>query len=82
VINIGDLRSASYDANMALPAREPDPLRCVLCGKVVRRSAAQWAVADAAIGSFLPVDDVPEQNGGCFPVGPDCARKLPKGYLV
>lgn len=50
--------------------------RCEVCGKLIKK-APQWAEMDRTTGKLYRDGTVPEAvSQGCFPVGPDCARKL------
>lgn len=62
-------------------ARKPHADVCLRCGKGVREGTPM--VRMHVDGYLVPADAVLDEadDQGWFPVGPDCARRLPKGYI-
>lgn len=54
---------------------------CVCCGKATR--GERWVHLAGYGGQFVtedePVDET--EDLGWFPIGPECAKKLPAGYV-
>jgi hypothetical protein len=57
---------------------------CAACGKQVKPGPDVPHCRANVSGQAIPVDaEIPEaEDLGCFPVGSDCARRFPAGYLV
>lgn len=57
---------------------------CALCGKKVNTATCYWV--ETAYGSEIiePADGGPSHphHSGAFPIGSDCAKKFPAGYLA
>lgn len=54
---------------------------CVVCGKRCSRHPLFEVRLDAALDKTLAVNDPTPEDGGLFPVGAECARAFPVGYL-
>lgn len=57
---------------------------CVVCGAHTGcfRKRSWWVRLDETLGAPIPADDPRDEDGGCFPVGPECRRKFPPEYLL
>lgn len=60
---------------------------CVVCGKKVNSLTAKWVHVSCS-GNLYPVEvsteeanNLPEGTMFFFPIGPECAKKIPAGYL-
>lgn len=60
---------------------------CVVCGKKVNPNTSKW-VHLSERGNAYPAgittkeaEHFPEGSMYLFPIGPECAKKIPKGYL-
>lgn len=74
-------RSAAYDANVERLGDHSDT--CFICG---RRTAEKLMVHYTTAGELTntTTEDLSpwdRESQGCFPIGPECAKKLPKGYV-
>jgi hypothetical protein len=59
---------------------------CAICGKLVKHSpGTKWAEVVDGGARFATIDEKADENDsgymGGFPVGNDCARRFPDGYL-
>lgn len=56
---------------------------CAVCGRQVKPAPAVNHVRAAIDGTAIPMDDprTDADSLGCFPVGSECARLFPAGYL-
>lgn len=58
---------------------------CFCCGKNVKGNGetSLWIHLDDS-NRVIPVgmEISPNEDMGSFPIGPDCAKKLPKGYTI
>lgn len=72
-----------YRANEAR-VREPNQ-PCACCGRPVdvRRPGTRWVTVQ---DGGATITDEPDESDrgfmGCFPVGPECAKRIPAGFLV
>ena len=60
---------------------------CYLCGRSVVSSRCDWIHLSNGNELIHPSEVKalgrdPDDSMGCFPVGSNCARKVPKGYLI
>lgn len=68
-------------------ARVGDGEPCVVCRKAVNTKTAKWVhMSEAwkiypASVSVEDAADLPQGTMYTFPVGPECAKKIPKEYL-
>lgn len=77
---------AARDANGARWNPEKHVDECFLCGRGITAKGQGRNVHMLTDGTFAPVDmaeeEIPESlDQGWFPVGPECAKRLPKGYV-
>jgi hypothetical protein len=72
LLDLGDLRRPHHGQYGIYP--------CLLCGKAT--NGRRWWVHLHTSGSLIPADaDVdPASDQGWFPVGTECARKVPRAY--
>ena len=55
-----------------------DGPQCLFCGKALNPRTMKSVGLDAGNGFILPADQPSES---CFEIGPECAKKLPLGYV-
>lgn len=63
---------------------KPNTEPCLVCGRDVK-DVLKHQVHFATDGTLFPVDEDNENHPdtqGWFPVGPECAKKLPAGYVT
>lgn len=88
--NCSDLQ-ASWEVRDANAARRSERAvdECFLCGRGLTETAIAngwWIHLHAPTGDLLPEGWEPEapetwnDSQGCFPVGSECAKRIPKGY--
>lgn len=61
-----------------------EPARpCFLCGRAVKGEKGK-AIHLSVRGEIVPIDVEldPSEDQGWFDIGPECAKKLPKGYVA
>jgi len=75
-LNLNDYRSENYDGNIERYGDHSNT--CFLCGK---RTASNLYVHYTWNGYLTDNIDHPESQGW-FVVGSDCAKKLPKTYII
>lgn len=80
-VTAGLVYSENYDIN-DLKANGDKP-QCVVCAKNINEKTAKWVeLIDFGVTVMLEGVEPMEHDGGtsigCFPVGPDCYRKLVK----
>ena len=58
--------------------------RCHFCDKAIRDAGAAVYVRMTTAGELVTEDEPLEagEDQGCFPVGPECARKVPPSYRI
>ena len=75
---------ANYEKNSAKGGAD-DADACAICGKYVKHSKAKWAEVIDGGSRFASIAEKADENDagymGGFPVGSDCARLFPAGYL-
>jgi hypothetical protein len=74
-INLYSVRSSRYDDNVERLGDHSDT--CFLCGK---RTSEDLFVHYTSCGELTNDNSHPESQG-CFPIGPECAKKLPKDFV-
>jgi hypothetical protein len=75
-IDRSEVISSRYDDNVERLGEHSDT--CFLCGK---RTNEELHVHYTTSGMLTNNPNHPESQG-CFPVGPECAKKLPKDFIV
>jgi len=53
---------------------------CLICKRPIRDDRKAVYVHLTTSYELVPVDTDPEDSQGCWPVGPECARKVPATY--
>lgn len=77
MINLDDVQSIRYDENIELYGDHSDT--CFLCGK---RTSKNLYVHYTTDGYLVNVsDDIISNSQGFFPIGSECAKKLPKSFI-
>jgi hypothetical protein len=82
-------RSPQFEKNERLPRKFGDE-ECFLCARPMKAMDIRWGVeCGHAGGSLLTADEAAEErredvgaNLGQFPIGSDCAKKLPVEYRI
>jgi hypothetical protein len=78
-------QSPNYRKNVAAYTAFSEP--CIVCGKAIKdANRVRYLAITIYMEALLPseIDTYPsDKQQGCFPIGPDCARKHPelKPYL-
>lgn len=76
-IDVETIRSKSYERNMAKPTAEP----CALCGREVKVTDSTRFVQISNGDELIPDHEgEPADSLGSYPVGADCAKRIPAGY--
>tara|TARA_R110002020_G_scaffold363307_6_gene575619 strand:- start:879 stop:1139 length:261 start_codon:yes stop_codon:yes gene_type:complete len=55
---------------------------CTVCERNIAITEKTWFVARGLGNSTLMAPDDPREDGGMHPIGNDCAKKVPKEWLV
>lgn len=77
-----DARIEANETNF--PARNHHQTPCLLCGKAVNDHESVFVELGDG-GSNIIVPGLQDEDGGsigCFPIGPQCIRKIPKRFHV
>jgi len=66
---------------------EGSPDKCFLCGRTLLRKTGIASILDIHLstgGGLIPVDqaDGSDDDQGWFPIGTECAKKLPAAYVM
>jgi len=57
---------------------------CDCCGRAIKGAPRYWIELEAATETVIHVEDAPLDGRGSlgsFPIGPECAKKYPDGYV-
>lgn len=74
-IELESIRSAKYDNNIDIYGDHSDT--CFLCGKPTAQKLWVHYTTDGELTS----DDNHPDSQGLFPIGSECAKKLPKSFI-
>ena len=69
------------DIQPPMRGRDHDDTPCIACGKATDGSRTVHLTTDGfLVRADATVD--PDRDQGWFDIGPECARKLPSGFVV
>jgi hypothetical protein len=74
-IDLDSVRSSKYDSNIERLGDHSDS--CFVCGK---RTAQKHYVHYTEDGNLINTEESVSNSQGMFPIGPECSKKLPKGF--
>lgn len=77
-INLQDIRSTQYDRNVERLGEWADT--CFICGKRTATNKAVHYTTDGMLSSAKTAEEI-ENSQGLFPIGNECAKKLPKQFI-
>jgi hypothetical protein len=82
-MHIMDYRVANttFDRNANAKSNVENREDCHICGKGVNRNTCTTWVEVDTDGTLIEVGVEDADSQGCFPVGPECAKKIDKKYL-
>lgn len=73
-IPLQEVRSPQYDATVERIGEHSDT--CFICGKRTAGKASTKHVQYLTNGNIVSTMEELDNSQGCFPVGPECAKKL------
>jgi len=82
-LEVPDYNADQKEANEAR-VRDTHAGTCLICGRPLTRSAADngyWVHMSTGWQIILPDDDESDSQG-CFPVGSECAKRIPTEYRI
>lgn len=90
IVNIHQLWADGWEMK-AWKAEQKGAEACVCCGKAVKpgNGSRIWIIYGDALAPVASYDEMSKYEGdwvagdlGSLPIGPDCAKKIPKEYRV
>lgn len=70
--------------SQASPRVTSDGHECLVCGRAIRGAADVWVhlLTTLELASVDEPIDESRESQGWFPIGPECARRIPEDYKM